>query len=672
MRVCGRPSTVITPSLYLCALFASWAAVARAQDAAPPAHIAFAEGNASLDREGQAQPVTSGLPFLPGDRLRTTGGRIEVLFPDGSALDIDEYSSVDLLSPTLLRVTDGRIMLLVSGAENPAGALRFQVDTPVASANTDGPGEYRVALLSGPAGLEAELAVLRGLASLRTERGSTSVRAGERSLARDLEAPSFPQIFNSARFDAFDRWSALRRDARMGTAQSAQYLPRELQMYGGTLDRYGAWQNEPQYGYVWYPAVSPGWRPYYNGYWSAYRPYGWTWIGLDIWGWPTHHYGRWGFSQSRWFWVPERRWAPSWVTWGAAPGYVSWCPLGFDNRPVFAFSVNAVDPWLGWVAVPRTHFGAPGAYVHRYAVPRLPATTPVVLQAAAPVLPRAIPRAAGAGAAPLAADVAVPRASGQDIAVQRGSGYAAYGRPQSAPGSAPSTGINQPLAARPEAGVRVRGSGASQGFTADRAGRADPGFDQAVGRSPAAAIKVPLVEVPRTYQRNPAAAITRDPAGDANARAGERSPSRQGSPWYGQQPTPRYGGAGRAAQPMMPNDPAAASAIDGQRRAYSRGPIGAPAAPVAPGQMPMAPAPQGAVPRWGAPSPVQRAQPIYAPPASALPSAPASPGMRAPAASPAVAVPRGAAPSPPPSAAPAAAPAREAAPRHAPSSRRPS
>ena len=96
--------------------------VAHAQDSAPPAHIAFAEGTASLDREGQAQTVTAGLPFLVGDRLRTAGGRIEVLFPDGSALDIDEYSSVDLLSPTLLRVTGGRIMLIVPGAEDPASA----------------------------------------------------------------------------------------------------------------------------------------------------------------------------------------------------------------------------------------------------------------------------------------------------------------------------------------------------------------------------------------------------------------------------------------------------------------------------------------------------------------------------------------------------------------------
>jgi hypothetical protein len=199
---------------------------------------------------------------------------------------------------------------------------------------------------------------------------------------------------------------------------------------------------------VWYPSASPDWRPYYNGYWAANLPYGWTWIGLDVWGWPTHHYGRLGLSSSRWFWIPERRWAPSWVTWAAAPGYVSWCPLGFDNRPVFALSVNAGNPWLGWVVVPRTHFGAPGAYVHHYAVPHLPAAAPVVLQAAAPELPRAVAR--GAGAATVAVDTAVPRGPARDVAVQRGSGYAAYSRPRSAPGT-PSEARHRRTAANPAA-----------------------------------------------------------------------------------------------------------------------------------------------------------------------------------------------------------------------------
>jgi hypothetical protein len=144
----------------------------RADPAQAPAHVALVDGLASLEREAQAEPASAGTPLVPGDRLRTDSGRVEVLFPDGSALDVDDYSSVDLQSPTLLRVTTGRVKLTVAGANNPSGAIRYQIDTPVASAMTDGPGEFRVALLSEPSGLEIELAVLRGSAALTTERGT--------------------------------------------------------------------------------------------------------------------------------------------------------------------------------------------------------------------------------------------------------------------------------------------------------------------------------------------------------------------------------------------------------------------------------------------------------------------------------------------------------------------
>ena len=401
------PPAILSISLYALAS----APAALAQDAAPPAHVAFVDGVATLEREGQTQQAVAGAAFIPGDRLRTATGRVEVLFPDGSALDIDEYASVDLQAETLLRLAAGRIMLIVAGANDPAAALRYQIDTPVATAFTDGPGEYRVALLSGPGGQETELAVFRGSGALQTESGSTLVRAGERSLARDFAAPSYSLPFNSARFDAFDRWSAARRDARMGTAASARYLPRDLSMYGGALDRHGAWGYEPPYGYVWYPAVAPGWRPYYMGYWSSVRSFGWMWVGFDAWSWPTHHYGRWGFARSRWYWVPDRHWAPAWVSWAAAPGFISWCPLGFDNRPVFALSLTAGNPWDGWVVLPRTHFGG-RRHVNRHAVDghHLPATTPFIVQATAPIAAppaAARPRSAASG-------VAVPRRAASD------------------------------------------------------------------------------------------------------------------------------------------------------------------------------------------------------------------------------------------------------------------
>jgi hypothetical protein len=171
-------------------------------------------------------------------------------------------------------------------------------------------------------------------------------------------------------------------------SQSTQYLPPDLQSYGPTLDQNGSWGYEASYGNVWYPTVGDDWRPYYDGYWAPVPRYGLTWIGAGAWAWPTHHYGRWGFAQSRWFWIPGRSWSTAWVSWGSAPGYVSWCPLGFDNRAVFALSVGSYSRWNAWTVIPRDRFGIGHYSVRRYAVEpyRLASTTPFVLHRNAPAL----------------------------------------------------------------------------------------------------------------------------------------------------------------------------------------------------------------------------------------------------------------------------------------------
>ena len=112
-----------------------------------PAHVAYLDGTVALERDGALESATVNMPIVAGDRLRTTAGRIELLFPDGSALDLDEYSSVDMLSPTLVRLVAGRAMMIVAGASDPSAAVRYQIDTPVASVRIDGPGEFRVAVM---------------------------------------------------------------------------------------------------------------------------------------------------------------------------------------------------------------------------------------------------------------------------------------------------------------------------------------------------------------------------------------------------------------------------------------------------------------------------------------------------------------------------------------------
>ena len=560
--------------------------IASAQDAdtlVEPAHISYVDGAATMERDGETEAIAVNTPVVAGDRLRTNAGRIEVLFPDGSALDVDEYSSVDILSPTLVRLVAGRAMLAVFGANTPAAAVRYRVDTPVASVRIETPGEFRISVMSDGGADQTELAVMRGAATFATERGALLLRSGERSMAIDDRAPSGPQAFNSARFDEFDRWYAGRRSARATplSTTSAQYLPADLRAYSGALDRNGSWQYTAPYGYVWYPSVAADWQPYYYGSWSSVPSYGWTWVGVDVWSWPTHHYGRWGYGRGSWFWIPGRRWSTAWVSWASAPGYVSWCPLGFDGQPVFGLSTGFVSPYRGWVVVQRSSFGARSFYASRHAIPsqRLPRSTPFAVHTAAPVpAVRSATRAAVANAPP---STAVSRVGRSPDAVN------------SSPGRrTPHDGGG--LASRDQAPSAPRPNGADAGAQRE--------------------FKRPL---PETF---------RGPSVDRSTAAGQ-SPAvpPQAVPRAPDTATPRY---------AYPPSPTMRAPVEDSRYRHVPAPetpngSASPRSPAAPSPAPPAPSAQPAVPR-GTPPTREMRQPSTSPPP---PTPPASAPARQPHAS---------------------------------------
>src|SRR5207244_10486550 len=115
-----------------------------------------------------------------------------------------------------------------------------------------------------------------GAGEVFTDHGSTTVRSGQRAYASVGLAPSYAYAYNSAAWDSFDRWSEERRGLRLGA--STQYLPSDMQTYSPVFDEYGDWQYAQPYGYVWYPRVAAGWRPYYYGRGVSYPRYGWAWI----------------------------------------------------------------------------------------------------------------------------------------------------------------------------------------------------------------------------------------------------------------------------------------------------------------------------------------------------------------------------------------------------------
>lgn len=394
--------------------------LAAAQDPSPqpaPATLAYLEGRVDLEHEGLSDAATPSTLLLDGDRLRTRDGRAEVVFADGSLLHIDRDTDVEWLGASRIRLLEGRMALRLSAAANA-----YAVDTAPGAVTLDPRGEYSLALVSARS--ELALSVVRGVGELASATERVVVRGGETLLVDGAGRPTLRQ-YNSARFDDFTRWAYERAN---GGAQgaSAQYLPPELRAYGWSFDRYGRWDYAPQHGYVWYPTVAVGWRPYWQGGWRHTR-YGWTWFGLDPWAGPTHHFGRWGFANSAWFWIPNRVWGPAWVSWAYGPDVVSWSPLGWNGQPVFGFWNRPgrpyYDPWRAWTVIPRRHFGQRGP-VQSWSIDgrRLPETSrrAFVTQAVAPPAPigyhargdYAVPRGSFSVAGPSPRqDRAVPRPS---------------------------------------------------------------------------------------------------------------------------------------------------------------------------------------------------------------------------------------------------------------------
>ena len=185
-----------------------------AQDPAPPAHVAFVEGRAVLEHDTTSEDVEANLPLDTGDRLRTERGRVEVLLGDGSILQLDEETTIDVLSDSLVRQLGGRLAIVAGSGR----AGRLQVDTPAGSMRITSAGEFRVSVFEENGVPVIEVAVIRGSADLFNDSGTVAIGAGGRALARQGEAPSQPMSFNSARWDAFDRWSQDRLSLRRGAA----------------------------------------------------------------------------------------------------------------------------------------------------------------------------------------------------------------------------------------------------------------------------------------------------------------------------------------------------------------------------------------------------------------------------------------------------------------------
>jgi FecR protein len=304
------------------------------------ARLAYVSGDVSFARGDDPddwQPANANIPMTLGDRTWTAGGRLELQVHGGNLIRLAQ--STDLAA---LNLTEDTKQFSLSAGVASFRIRRlgdeevFEVDTPNAAITFERTGDYRIDVR--PDG-DTRVQVRRGRAIVASGGGQVPLGSGDAMLIEGYEPPRYDMIGIAAP-DGWDRWVA-DRDARYANVRSYDYVSADIAGVED-LDRYGRWQQVPNYGYCWTPAsVAVGWQPYRVGRWIWQDPWGWTWVSSEPWGWAPYHYGRWVTWSSRWFWVPV---APRVAVVTYSPALVAFVGGG----PGFSVSVGVGTDYIGW------------------------------------------------------------------------------------------------------------------------------------------------------------------------------------------------------------------------------------------------------------------------------------------------------------------------------------
>lgn len=288
--------------------------------------------------EGEWVAAERNRPLTSGDRLATDGGARTEVRIGSTTLRLDGATEIEVLrlddDHIALQLHNGSVAVRIRSREQVEG---FELRTQEGRFTVQRTGRYRFDRAD-----EASFAtVLSGQAYYETQNNALTVNAGQRAEFW-IDRTNVPQysIIEPER-DAFAGWVA-ERDRADDRSASTRYVSPEMTGVED-LDRYGYWQDNPEYGALWVPrSVAPGWAPYTTGRWAWVAPWGWTWIDEAPWGFAPFHYGRWVYVGTSWCWAPGtyvRRpvYAPALVAWIGGP------------RLSLGISIGGGGPAVGWV-----------------------------------------------------------------------------------------------------------------------------------------------------------------------------------------------------------------------------------------------------------------------------------------------------------------------------------
>jgi FecR protein len=298
------------------------------------ARISVLDGNVYFwrgDDPENWQPADLNIPMTLGDRVWTgEDGRVELQVHGGSVVRLaarTDAQALNLTSPMKqFSISLGTASFQV---RRLADDEVFEVDTPNAAVTFERPGDYRVDVDNEG---NSRVQVRRGRAIASAGGGQVPLSAGDEVDIDGIDQPRY-EVVAVPRPDRWDQWVG-ERDQQLAQSTSYTYVTADIAGVED-LDRYGRWEQIPDYGWTWSPvSVDVGWAPYRAGRWIWQDPWGWTWVAAEPWGWAPYHYGRWVFYGARWCWVPvgppvrSVAYSPALVAFvGGSGGYVGWFPL---------------------------------------------------------------------------------------------------------------------------------------------------------------------------------------------------------------------------------------------------------------------------------------------------------------------------------------------------------
>jgi uncharacterized protein DUF6600 len=332
-----------------------------AQD--PPsrvARISYLDGSVSFQPNGTEDwaAAAKNRPVTIGDKLWVDKDSRAELQAGQATMHVGSMTALSFLNLDeniiQMRVAEGAINFRVR--ELREGDV-YEVDTPNAAFTVKEAGAFRIDVDEN--GENTRVIAIRGEGTITAGGQSYDVHAGEMAELNGVDNPEY-RTSAPPRQDDLDRWAA-DRDLKEENSVSAKYVSRDVPGYSD-LDDNGTWNEEPDYGPVWYPSgVAVGWAPYSYGYWNWVGPWGWTWVDYDPWGFAPFHYGRWAFIGSRWGWCPGPIYGYPYY----GPAFVGWLGGGFGFG--FGFGGGFGVGWfpLGWGEPFHPWFRCSNVFINR-------------------------------------------------------------------------------------------------------------------------------------------------------------------------------------------------------------------------------------------------------------------------------------------------------------------